>query len=58
MRWLLVIVRRFRQPSSWAGIAAAAAVFLPQLAPELVIQIGVGIASLLAIVLDDGNGSS
>jgi hypothetical protein len=45
-------LKRFREPSTWAGIAGLVAVFNP--AAGLTIKtLGIGIASVLAIVIPE-----
>lgn len=48
------ILERLREPSSWAGVAVLLGLFgVPVGAPELVAQVGAGLAGLLAIALKE-----
>ncbi len=51
---LSAIARRFKEPSSWAGLAVLATVLgAPAGAAEVVIQAGAGIFALLAFFLPE-----
>ena len=50
------ILARFKEPSSWAAIAAVVAIFSPTLAP-FVVKIGGGAAVLLGFFLPEGMAS-
>lgn len=46
--------RRFSQGSSWAGISALLMLAgVPAGVPEIVVQVGSGIAALVAFAIDD-----
>ena len=46
--------RALREPSTWAGLAALAALFGHSIAPADAVQIGGGLSALLGIVLPEG----
>lgn len=51
---MLQLVERMKEPSSWAGVAVLLGLFgVPVGAPELVAQIGSGIAALIAIAMKE-----
>lgn len=50
------ILNRFREPSTWAGIAALATIFgAPANTVQLVQQVVVGVAGLVAIVAPEAS---
>lgn len=51
------ILDRFREPSSWAGIAAILAVFIPPDVAQGVTQAAVGLAGLAAVVMREKGGA-
>ena len=51
------VLARMREPSTWAGLSALGVVFgIPPGTLDLVAQVGVGIAGLVAIALKDKAG--
>lgn len=51
------IVKRFREPSTWAGLSVLAVLFgVPPGTFELVTQLGIGLASVLAVALPEAPG--
>lgn len=48
------ILNRLKQPSTWAGLSALGLLFgLPPGTIDLAVQIGVGVAGLAGVVLDE-----
>ncbi len=48
------IISRFKEPSSWAALSALGVLFgAPPGVIDLVVQVGVGVAGLLAIALPE-----
>lgn len=52
------IINRLREPSTWAGLSALGVLFgVPPGTLDLIAQVGVGAAGLLAIALKDGGNA-
>lgn len=49
-------MKRLREPSTWAGLAAMMAMFGGSVAPEQVAQLGGGVMALLAILVPESGG--
>lgn len=51
---LLTILERMREPSSWAGVSVLLVLFgVPPGVPELVGQVGAGLAALVSIAMKE-----
>jgi hypothetical protein len=51
-------LNRFKQPSTWAAISALGVLFgLPPGTVDLAVQIGVGVAGLAGVVLEEKGGA-
>lgn len=46
----------FKQPSTWAGIAVLLSFFGIHVAPEAVVNAGVGVAGTLAVLVNEVGG--
>lgn len=49
------IVKRFKEPSTWAGLGVLAALFGGQVSPDQISQIGGGVMALLAIFVPEND---
>lgn len=49
-----IIFKRLKEPSTWAGISAVGVLFgVPPGVMDLAVQVGLGVAGLLAVVLPE-----
>lgn len=46
-------VNKFKQPSSWAGLAAIGALFAPHIPIEYVVEAGAAICGLVAFFMNE-----
>lgn len=53
---LRAFAHRFREPSSWAGIAALLGLVVPPEVAGGLVQVGAGVAALAAVLLPESAG--